>query len=130
MRHETIQRLACETRWGSYHPGPTACVAHPKVMKNIVKELKAARASSAHEVRLAAAMGLAPSDALRRLGFNDDLFYPPTEAAEALPARRPVRVAAALGTEALAPAQPRTLHAIALLVDFKDNKGTRPAADF
>src|SRR5260370_38448820 len=59
-----------------YEDGPTTCVAHPKVMKNIVKELRAARAVSSHEVRLAAMMGLAPSDAVSKMGSHDGIIYP------------------------------------------------------
>ena len=109
-----------------YEDGPTACVASPKVMKNLVKELKAARAISSHEVRLAARMGLAPSDALSAVGFNDGIIYPPGYAPK-LAAPKGLSLADAM---AMAPTPTRKLHALALLVDFADNKGTRPAADF
>jgi immune inhibitor A len=110
---------------GRYDDGPTACVANPKVMKSIVKELKAARAVSAQEVRLASRMGLAPTDAFTALGFNDGLIYP-TDVAP----RAAVAGASLAASAALAPLPTRRLHALALMVDFADNKGTRPAAAF
>src|SRR5262245_13936987 len=112
--------------FGRYEDGPTVCVAHPKVMKNIQKELRAARAISAQEARLASVMGLAPAGVTNVIGFNDGIIYPPGEAPAPAPAR-----ARSLGPAlALAPQPVRKLHALALLVDFSDNKGTRPAADF
>ena len=112
--------------FGRYEDGPTVCVAHPKVMKNIHKEMRAARAISAQEARLASVMGLAPAGVTNVIGFNDGIIYPPGEAPAPAPAR-----ARSLGPAlALAPQPVRKLHALALLVDFSDNKGTRPAADF
>lgn len=110
---------------GRYQDGPTACVAHPRVMKSIVRELRAARAVSSQEVRLAARMGLAPSDAVSLLGFNDGIVYPPGYVP---PARAPGMSLSAAA--ALAPTPTRKLHALALLVDFSDNTGRRPPADF
>jgi immune inhibitor A len=108
-----------------YLNGPTTCVAHPKVMKNIVKELKAAKAVSFHEVRLANRMGLAPTDSITVMGFNDGVIYPPNYTPPAIPK------GLSLSTSmALAPSPNRKLHALALLVDFSDNKGTRPASEF
>lgn len=110
---------------GRYEDGPTTCVASPKVMKSIVKELKAARAVSAHEVRLASRMGLAPTDAAVMMGFNDGVVYPTDYAPPALASG--LSLASSM---ALAPSPTRKLHALALLVDFSDNKGKRPAAEF
>jgi immune inhibitor A len=111
--------------FGRYEDGPTACVANPRVMRSIVKELRSARAVSSQEVRLAARMGLAPSDAVSMLGFNDGVIYPTDFTPTAVP--RGLSLASAM---ALAPVATRKLHALALLVDFSDNKGTRPAAEF
>jgi immune inhibitor A len=94
-------------------------------MKNIVKELRSARALSFHEVRLAVRMGLAPTDAVYVLGFNDGVIYPPDYKPRAV--ARGLTLASAL---ALAPTASRRMHALALLVDFSDNKGTRPASEF
>lgn len=117
--------MHCTCQFGRYEDGPTACVAAPKVMKSIQKELRAARAVSPHEVRLAARMGLAPSDAVYMMGFNDGVIYPH----DFTPPARPHRVSLAQAV-ALAPSPTRKMHALALLVDFSDNKGTRPASEF
>jgi immune inhibitor A len=94
-------------------------------MKRIVKELRAARALSFHEVRLAARMGLAPTDAVNVIGFNDGVIYPTDYTPPAIP--RGLTLGRAM---ALAPTPLRRMHALALLVDFADNKGTRPASEF
>lgn len=70
-------------------------------------------------------MGLAPTDSMVQVGFNDGVVYPPDYR---LPI--PVPGLSLSSTRALAPSPSRKLHALALLVDFSDNKGTRPAADF
>src|SRR5262245_18727617 len=111
--------------FGVYEWGPTRCVAHPKVMKNIVKELRSARALSSHEVRLAARMGLAPSDAVSMMGFNDGVIYPTDYTPP--PIARGLSLSSSM---AMAQTPTRKLHALALLVDFSDNEGTRPATDF
>ena len=55
------------------------------------------------------------------------MFYPPGEAPLSLaPANRPLRAA----RMARSTGQTRQLHALALMVDFSDNKGSRPAAEF
>lgn len=111
---------------GRYEDGPTACVAQASVIKSIRKELKAAKALSAVEARLASSMGLAPAGLTGALGFNDGLIYPPSEGPVTTPAR-----GLSLGpTMAMAAAPTRKLHALALMVDFSDNVGSRPAADF
>ena len=118
--------MHCSCGIGRYEDGPTTCVAHPKVMKNIVKELRSARAVSSHEVRLASRMGLAPTDALSVLGFNDGLIYP-TDYTSRAPLPKGLSL---MSSMALAPVPTRKLHALALLVDFSDNQGTRPASAF
>jgi immune inhibitor A len=116
-----------ERRRHRYEQGPTACRPSQAVLRSIKKEIKSARALSAADIRLAAHMGLVAADLPRRTGFNDGVFYPPQDAPLALaPANRPLRAAR------LARAGPETrrLHALALLVDFGDNEGARPPADF
>src|SRR5258705_6580148 len=76
LDRSTREQMFC---WGRYEDGPTACVANPKVMKNIARELKAAKAVSPHEVRLASAMSLAPAGLRTTLGFNDGVIYPLAE---------------------------------------------------
>lgn len=112
--------------FGSYDDGPSVCAPNPKVSKSIKKELIAARAVSAHEARVASMMGLAPAGTTNALGFNDGIIYPPGTAPQAVRGSR-LPLSRTLG---LAPQASRQLHALALLVDFSDNKGTRPAADF
>lgn len=113
--------------FGAYEDGPSVCAPHPKVMKNIKKELVAARAVSAHETRLASMMGLAPAGLSNVTGFNDGVIYPPGMGPQMAPTKKKASLSLAA---ALAPQPVRRLHALALLVDFSDNKGTRPAADF
>jgi immune inhibitor A len=111
-----------------YQDGPTACRPSKAVLKSIKKEIKKARALSAADVRLAAHMGLVAADLPRRTGFNDGVFYPPGAAPLALaPAAHPLRAARMSRAHG---STTRNLHALALLVDFSDNKGIRPAADF
>jgi len=111
-----------------YEDGPTACRPTAAVLKDIKKSIKASHAMSAADIRLAAFMGLVTADVQRVTGFNDGVFYPPSDIdPRTAPARSPLRAAR---LERTSPSQPRQLHALALLVDFSDNKGTRPAADF
>ncbi len=112
--------------FGRYEDGPSVCAPAPRVMKNIKKELIAAHAVSAHEARLASMMGLAPAGTSNMTGFNDGLIYPPGMG----PVPAPKTGVSLSMAAALAPQTTRKLHALALLVDFSDNKGTRPAADF
>lgn len=118
--------MRLDPMFSRYEDGPSVCCAHPKVMKKIHQELRAARAVSAHEARLASMMGLAPAGTSNMIGFNDGIVYPPEAAAMTAPARG----RSLAPTLALAPQPVRKLHALALLVDFSDNKGVRPAADF
>ena len=114
-----------------YEYGPSACRPSDAVLESIKQEIKAARALSAADIRLAAHMGLVAADLPRRTGFNDGVFYPPGAAPLALaPARRPLRAVRVARAEAGPKAATRRLHALALMVDFSDNKGSRPAADF
>lgn len=111
-----------------YEDGPTTCRPSDQVLKEIKKSIKESRALSAADVRLASFMGLIAGVPQRPTGFNDGVFYPPNEAPlDAAPANRPLRAARMARAE---PNAVRRLHAIALLVDFPDNTGTRPAAEF
>lgn len=111
-----------------YEDGPTACRPTAAVLKEIQRAIKASRALSSADVRLAAYMGLVTADVQRPTGFNDGVFYPPESVTlSSAPARSPLRAARMERTSSTGP---RKLHAIALLVDFSDNKGTRPAAEF
>ena len=109
-----------------YEHGPTACVAAPRVLRDIQRQIRTAKALSVADVRLATNMGMVVADTRQPLGFNDGVVYPPEDLGVAggpSLAARPTRAAARPTTEG-------TLHALALLVDFSDNPGTRPPADF
>jgi len=110
-----------------YEDGPTTCRPTAAVLKDIKRSIKASRALSAADVRLAAFMGLVTADVQRPTGFNDGVFYPPTDVAtRSAPTGSPLRAS----RMARATAKPRKLHALALLVDFSDSKGKQPAAEF
>jgi len=113
----------------AYEDGPTACLAHPKVIKSIHQQIKSSRSLSVADIRLATNMGLVTADTLRPPGFNDGLFYPPETVDLAAPAGGPARSLAPTRAVQRVTAQ-GTMHALALLVDFADNPGHRPASDF
>jgi immune inhibitor A len=109
-----------------YEDGPTTCVANPEVIKNIQQQIKDAGALSTADIRLGRRMGLIGTERILSVGLNDGVIYPPDEAPPAAASGlAPVR-----GAMRAPAAGPRKLHALALLVDFPDNKGTRPASDF
>ena len=110
-----------------YVLGPTACAPNPKVIKSITKQIAEHRIVSAQELRIARRMGLvATSPVTPRIGFNDGVLYPYDEVSGA--SVRAMR--SARGAFAAPRPKKRKMHALALLVDFSDNKGTRPAAEF
>jgi immune inhibitor A len=109
--------------------GATACTAHPKVLKNIATQLKEHNIVSTHELQIARRIGIVATTPVARLGFNDGILFP-YKLSTGGPASGPV-----IPEAALVPVEPkipkkRKIHAIALLVDFSDNKGMRPAKDF
>jgi len=111
-----------------YEDGPTTCRPAAAVLKEIQRAIKASHALSSADVRLAAYMGLVTADVQRPIGFNDGVFYPPESVTlSSAPEKSPLRAARMQRASATST---RKLHAIALLVDFSDNTGTRPAADF
>jgi immune inhibitor A len=104
----------------------TACTAHPKVLENIARQLEARNIVTTQELQIARRTGLLATIPAGRCGFNDGIVLPYECSAAASPLEP-------LGSEApLDPVEPkkRHLHAIALLVDFSDNKGTRSAKEF
>jgi immune inhibitor A len=109
--------------------GPTACPAHPKVLKNIAKQFDEHNIVSTHELQIAWRMGIAATTPVPRPGFNDGTCFPYDRST------RGPTLALARPEAVLAPGDPkkpekRKLHAIALLVDFSDNKGARSVNDF
>jgi immune inhibitor A len=102
--------------------GPTACTAHPKVLKNIAKQLDEHNIGSTQELQIARRMGIMAATPVERPGFNDGIVFP-YECSTGGPALEPV-------SPELKKPKKRKIHAIALLVDFSDNKGARSAKDF
>lgn len=123
-----MTRYYCESiPQQDYAVGPTACQPSADVLDSIRSEIKKTHALSTADVRLASYMGLIASAGQRPTGFGDGVFYPPEDIAVGrAPASRPLR--AARLDRAKGPA--RRMHALALLVDFSDNVGVRPASDF
>jgi len=110
----------------SYAAGPTTCMPKPAVLTSIRQQLKKNRALSRGDVRIATAMGLVAADSLRPYGYNDGAFYPLDDhaaLAAAGPSLSPSERVTVGSTK-------KSLHALALLVDFSDNVGKRPASDF
>ena len=52
-----------------YALGPTACAAHPKVLKNIAKQFDEHGIVSTQELRIARRMGIVATTPVARLGF-------------------------------------------------------------
>jgi immune inhibitor A len=126
-RFEPREITMVDPQFHRYEEGPTTCRPSTAVLKSIRQSIKKNHALSAADVRLASYMGLIPAVAKRPTGFNDGVFYPPGEAPlTQAPANRPLRAA----RMARSTGQTRQLHALALMVDFSDNKGSRSAADF
>src|SRR5437899_7967235 len=106
--------------------GATTCTAHPKVLRNIAKQLEEHNIVSTQELQIARRMGIVATILVARAGFNDGIFFP-YERSTSAPASASVIPEAAL--DSVEPKK-RNMHAIALLVDFSDNKATRSAKDF
>jgi immune inhibitor A len=109
--------------------GATACTAHPKVLKNIAKQLERHNLISAQELQIARLMGIVATSAVARPGFNDGIFFP-YELSTGGPGSPRVIPKAAVASVGSKRPKKRKMHAIALLVDFSDNKGMRRAKDF
>lgn len=109
----------------AFDDGPTPCMPTKAVLRSIRRQLKSAHALSRGDVRLAAAMGLVTAPAVRPRGFNDGLIYPVGPEPERAGARR-----SPTARLSLAPTPVRKMHALVLLVDFPDNVGARPRAEF
>jgi len=124
-----VSRLAmscgCVGPVGLYADGPTACVAHPKVLASIRSEIAASRILSVADARLATRSGLIGIPAVSRSGFNDGLIYPPEEdtGEGASPAMSRARLAPTQRFALAPPSGPLTLNCLVLLVDFSDNPG-------
>jgi immune inhibitor A len=109
--------------------GATACTAHPGVLKDIAKQLEQHNVIPAQELQIARLMGIVTTSAVARPGFNDGIFSP-YELSTGRPGSPRVISKAAVASVGSKRPKKRKVHAIALLVDFSDNKGKRRAKDF
>jgi immune inhibitor A len=105
--------------------GPTACMAHPKVVANIRQLVRGAKVLSTADARLAQNMGLLDIPSIGRAGWNDGVIYPPDDA----PAPTRGRTLAPTRRLAMAKAVGK-MHCLVLLVDFSDNPGRTPPAHY
>ena len=109
---------------GTYADGPTACAPHPRVIRNIKKQISNAKILSVADARIAALSGMLGTPQETRTGFNDGVIYPPKAQSAGLAlsgTRGKPRVSRALAL----PTGMQTLNCLVLLVDFSDNKGTK-----
>jgi len=109
--------------------GATACTAHPKVLKNIAKQLEQHNIVSIHELQIARRIGIVATTPVARPGFNDGILFP-YKLSTSGPGSVPVSPEATLVPVEPKIPEKRNIHAIALLVDFSDNKGMRQPKDF
>src|SRR5215831_19467473 len=107
----------------------TACTAHPKVLRNIAKQLEEHNIVTTQELQIARRVGLVATIPVARFGFNDGIFFPYELSASGPASASVIPEAAVASVESKSPKK-RKVHAIALLVDFFDNKGSRPPKDF
>ena len=115
----------------SYEAGPTACAAHPKVIKNIRTQLSQGRILSAADARIATIAGMLDIPSVGRTGFNDGTIYPPGEAPGAQMAALAVAGARPAARFALSPPSgDMALHCLVLLVDFPDNVGSEAPSHY
>jgi immune inhibitor A len=109
--------------------GATACTAHPKVLKNIAKQLQEHNVVSTLELQIARRMGIVGTTPVGRAGFNDGLLFPSELSTGGLGSASAIPEAALASVEPKRP-EKRKVHAIALLVDFSDNRGMRRTTEF
>src|SRR5258708_2734170 len=112
-----------------YSAGPTACIAHPKVLKNIASQISANGILSTADAPIATLAGMLNIPAVGRTGFNDGMIYPRADPAgpalAALAGRRP-----AARVSLNQPSAKLTLNCLVLLVDFPDNVGAEAPSHF
>lgn len=108
-----------------YMLGPTACMPTSAVLRSIQKQIRQSRSLTRGDIRVAAAMGLVNADIQQPFGYNDGTFYPIDDPRlrAAGPVLSPTAMVAVESTT-------KSMHALALLVDFADNAGVRPGGEF
>src|SRR5436309_15116324 len=92
----------------------TACTAHPKVLRNIAKQLDEHNIVSTHELQIARRMGIVATSPVGRAGFNDGILFP-YELSTAEPASAPVIPESTVASVESKELEKRKVHAIALL---------------
>src|SRR5207244_12436668 len=102
--------------------GATTCTAHPKVLRNIAKQLEEHNIVSTQELQIARRMGIVATSPVGRAGFNDGILFP-YELSTAEPASAPVIPEATVASVESKKLEKRKLNAIAMLVDFSQKKG-------
>jgi immune inhibitor A len=124
----TLLTCRCCNPGDDYEAGPTACIAHPKVIRDIKRQISGNRILSAADARLATMAGMLNVPSVGRTGFNDGVIYPPggTGPAMAGAATRRPAVRFALSP----PSGKTTLNCLVLLVDFSDNQSSTPPSHF
>src|SRR5205807_7434424 len=98
----------------------TTCTAHPKVLRNIAKQLEEHNIVSTHELQIARRMGIVATSPVGRAGFNDGILFP-YELSSGGPASAPIIPRAVVASVESKNPEKWKLHSIALLVDFSDN---------
>jgi hypothetical protein len=75
-----VRRKRClagtEAKWQIEAFGPTSCITHPKVVKNIAKEFQANNPVSFQELQIARRMGITSPNLIARCGFSDQTTSP------------------------------------------------------
>ena len=125
-----LRTCGCPQLPGSdYMAGPTACIASPKVLKNIKSQISANGVLSAADARIATLSGMLGIPAVGRTGFNDGVIYPPGDtgglAMSVLAGRQPMARFSLNKSSASV-----TLNCLVLLVDFPDNVGAEAPSHF
>jgi immune inhibitor A len=116
----------------SYADGPTSCIAHPKVMASIKKEVAKRGILSAADARLATLTGMLKMPPVGRTGFNDGVIYDLGDDGESDgPALSKKASATPLKSFSLQKSPGKeTLKCLVLLVDFSDNQGSTAPSHF
>jgi immune inhibitor A len=127
---------ATDFEHNEYMAGPTACVAHPKVVRDIRRQISQQRVLSTADARLATLAGMMDVPAVGKTGFNDGVIYPPapepktTKAGLVLAAKKASKKSPSALFSMAPPSTKTVLNCLVLLVDFSDNPGTQTSAHF
>ena len=125
-----LRSCGCSRPGESYEAGPTACVAHPKVIKAIRKQISKSSVLSAADARIATLAGLLDIPAVGKTGFNDGVIYPPSDTGGPAMATAARRRPATARFSLAPPSGKTTLNCLVLLVDFSNNVKKATPADF